>query len=91
MTNSTLYSDLAIAPGTYIVEILEDMRLSQADLAQRMGRPTQFINEIIQGIEPITPETALQLELTLQIPALFWLNLEFQFQQTKARQLELAH
>ncbi len=83
-----LYSDLAIAPGKYIAEILEGFGMTQADLARRMGRPATAINEIIQGTKSITPETALQLEVALRVPAVFWLNLESQFALTKAHQLE---
>jgi len=36
--------------------------MSQADLARRMGRPPQAINEIVRGSKALTPETALQLE-----------------------------
>lgn len=88
MTDKVLYSDLAIAPGKYIAEILEGFGMTQADLARRMGRPATTINEIIQGNKSITPETALQLEVALRVPAVFWLNLESQFALTKARQLE---
>jgi HTH-type transcriptional regulator / antitoxin HigA len=88
MTDKMLYSDLAIAPGAYIAEVLEDYGMSQAELARRMGRPAQAINEIVQGTKSITSETALQLERTLRVPASIWLNLEVQYQLTKARQLE---
>ncbi|WP_158858271.1 helix-turn-helix transcriptional regulator [Lunatibacter salilacus] len=50
--------------------------ISQTDLAKRMGRPVKTINEIIQGKAAITPETAIQLEWALDIPASFWLESE---------------
>lgn len=50
-----------------------------------MGRPKKTINEIVQGKTAITPETALQLELILGIPASFWLNREQQYKETLAR------
>jgi plasmid maintenance system antidote protein VapI len=50
-----------------------------------MGRPINAINEIINGRKAITAETALQLEEVMpEIPARFWLNLETDFQLTKA-------
>lgn len=88
MTEATLQSDLAIPPGEYIAEVLEAYGMSQAELARRMGRPAQAINEIIKGEKAIIPETALQLEKVLGLPATFWLGLESQYRLTKARQSE---
>jgi HTH-type transcriptional regulator / antitoxin HigA len=78
--------DLAIPLGEYIAEVLGEYGMSQADLARRMGRPSQAINEIVQGDKIITPDMALQLESALGLPAEFWLNLESQYQLIKARQ-----
>ncbi len=50
-----------------------------------MGRPLNAINEIINRKKAITTETALQLEEVIpEIPARFWLNLETDYQLTKA-------
>ena len=50
-----------------------------------MGRPKNAINEIVNGKKAITAETALQFEAAIpEIPARFWLNLETDFQLTKA-------
>ena len=59
--------------------------MSQKELVKRMGRPVDAINEIINGKKAITAETALQLEATMpETPARFWLNLETDYQLTKA-------
>ncbi len=55
--------------------------MTQLELSQRMGRPAKTINEIINGKTAITPETALQLERVLGVPAHFWRNREEQYQQ----------
>lgn len=75
-------------PGETLQEILEDRQMSQAELAERTGRPRKTINEIIKGKAAISPETALQLELVLGIPASFWNNLERHYQEFLARQRE---
>jgi len=50
-----------------------------------MKRPLNAVNEIINGKKAITAETALQLEEVMpEIPARFWLNLETDYQLTKA-------
>ncbi|MGA7615300.1 MAG: HigA family addiction module antitoxin [Thermoanaerobaculia bacterium] len=63
-------------PGDTLAETLEEIGMSQAELARRMGRPTKTINEIVQAKTAILPETAFQLETVLGIPASFWLARE---------------
>ena len=60
--------------------------MPQAELARRTGRPTQAINEIANGEKAITPETAIQLEQVVGVPAHIWTSLESEFQLVKARQ-----
>jgi plasmid maintenance system antidote protein VapI len=62
--------------------------MSQAELSERTGRPRKTINEIIQGKASITPETAIQLESVLGIPAAFWVERERSYQEFLARQRE---
>lgn len=88
--NPELHSDLPIPPGEYLAEVLVEYGMSQADLAQRMRRPPQMINEIIQGRKAITHETALQLAEVLKVPAEIWIGLETEYQLAKARQAEEA-
>jgi addiction module HigA family antidote len=59
-------------PGETLNDILEAKGMSQLELAMRSGRPKTKINEIIKGKISITPETAIQLENVLGIPASFW-------------------
>ncbi len=84
-TNQEIYSDLAVAPGVYLTEVTEEMSMSHAELARRMGRPVQAISEIANGIKSITPDTALQLEQVLGVPAHIWTGLEAEYQLTRAR------
>ncbi len=84
-TRTDVYPDVAIPPGEYLAEEIEARGISQTELARRMGRPVNAINEIINGKKVITAETALQLESVMpEIPARFWLNLETDYQLTKA-------
>lgn len=85
-TNQQLYSDLAIPPGEYLLEVTEELDMPQAELARRMGRPIQAISEIIKGHKSITPETALQLEEVVGVPAHIWTGLEAEYQLAKARE-----
>jgi len=82
------YPNYASPPGDTLQEILEDRAISQAELAYRMRRPKKTINEILQGKAAITPDTALQLERVLDIPASFWNNREQRYRETLARLAE---
>ncbi|MHA2936664.1 HigA family addiction module antitoxin [Vibrio sp. RC27] len=89
MTDQSYISDLAIPPGEYLEEMLDDLQLSQAELARRMGRPPQAINEIIKGDKAITPDTAIQLEQVVGVPAEFWNNLESEYRLVLAKEQEI--
>ena len=85
VTKTETYPDIAIYPGEYLAEEIEARGISQKELAKRMKRPLNAVNEIINGKKAITAETALQLEEVMpEIPARFWLNLETEYQLTKA-------
>ena len=84
VTKTDAYPDVAIHPGEYLAEEIEARGISQKELAKRMGRPINAINEIINGKKAITAETAVQFEGVMpEIPARFWLNLETDYELTK--------
>lgn len=80
--------DVVSPPGETLQDVLDERDLSQADLADRTGRTKKTINEMIKGKAPITPETALQLEKVLGIPATFWNNREMAYRAYLARKAE---
>jgi len=84
MTETHFTSDLAIPPGEYLEEVLAELELNQAELARRMGRPAQAINEIVRGEKAITPETSIQLEKVVGVPAHIWSRLESDFRLIQA-------
>jgi addiction module HigA family antidote len=84
--DNQITSDLPIPPGFYIKELLEERDWTQGELAKRMGRPVQAINEIVNGKKAITAETALQLEKTLGMSAEAWMGLESDYRLALARQ-----
>ncbi len=90
MMTNTYISDLAIHPGELLEETIEDIGMTQAELANRLGRPTQAVNEIIKGKKSITPATAIELEDVLKVPAHIWIGLESEYQMVKAKQEELV-
>lgn len=78
-------TDAAIPPGEFLQEHIEDLGISQAELARRLGRPRQVVNEIVRGKKAITAETALDLEAVLGTPAHIWLGLEQEYRLVLAR------
>jgi len=77
--------DYAVPPGDTLLETIECLNISQAELAERTGRPTKTLNGIIKGKVAITAETAIQLERVLGVDAGFWLKLESNYQEAVAR------
>jgi addiction module HigA family antidote len=79
------HPDFVSPPGDTLEEILESRGMSQAEFAERTGRPKKTINEIIRGKSAITPDTALQFERVLDIPASFWIAREQNYREALAR------
>ena len=80
--------DYLTTPGEVLLEYLEDLDMTQAELADRTGLAKKTVNEIVKGKAQITPETARKLEKVIGRPAHFWSNLERQYQDDKARLAE---
>lgn len=81
MAENQYCPDEVSPPGETLLEVLEERGMTQADLAERTGRPRTTIDEIIKGKAAITPETALQLEKALGVPASFWNARETRFRE----------
>jgi len=88
MAKNQYLPDEVSPPGETLLEVLEERGISQADLAERTGRPRKTINEIVKGKTSITPETALQLERVLGVPAHFWNSRESAYREFIARRDE---
>lgn len=72
-------------PGETIAEILEQRHLSPAKFAERIGRTSDEVEELIGGAERITIETARKLERILGASAAFWMIRESQYREDQAR------
>ncbi|TMC24004.1 MAG: HigA family addiction module antidote protein [Chloroflexi bacterium] len=81
--------DFVSSPGETLLETLETIGMSQAELAKRMGHPVKTIHEILYKKSAITAEIAVQLEQVLHIPASFWLRREQQYRESLARSVEI--
>ena len=91
MSNSTQNEyapDYVSPPGETLMETIEALRISQAQLAERTGRSKKMVNEIIKGKAPITPKMSIELERVTGVPSSFWNNRERNYREFLAKQEE---
>ncbi len=66
----------AIHPGEHLAAELKALDMSAAELARKIGVPTNRVTQILNGARAITGDTALRLGHFFGTSAQFWLNLE---------------
>lgn len=72
--------------GEHLADELEARGWTQAEFAEILGRPAQFVSEIIAGKKEITRESAAQIGAALGTSAEFWLNLQDSYYLWRQRQ-----
>jgi addiction module HigA family antidote len=64
-------------PGVMLLEeFLKPLKITQSELADKLGVSYPRVNELIHGKRGVTPDTALRLEQLFGMEAQFWLNLQ---------------
>ena len=82
MSNVNEYKDIvAFHPGYYIEEIIEDMGISQAEFATRMGTTAKTLSQLINGQANISNDLAKKLSSMMGTSAEVWLNLQNAYDQ----------
>jgi antitoxin HigA-1 len=76
----------AIHPGEHLAEELEALQMSAAELARKLGVPTNRITQILNGTRSITGDTALRLAHFFGTGPQFWLNLQTLYDLRLAQQ-----
>jgi len=66
-------------------EFLLPLKLTQVELARRMGVPIQRVNTLINGKRDMTAESAILLSRVLDTSPEFWMNLQVAVDLYKAR------
>lgn len=74
--NYPIHPDYCPPPGDTLKETIEELNISQKELALRTGLTAKTISQLINSKAPITPNIADKLELVTGVPCIFWLNLE---------------
>ncbi|THJ64731.1 addiction module antidote protein, HigA family [Arthrobacter echini] len=76
----------AFPAGEFLADELDARGWTQAEFAEVLGRPPQFVSEIISGKKEITRESAAQIGAALGTSAEMWLNLQNAFYLWRQRQ-----
>jgi addiction module HigA family antidote len=67
---------LPIHPGEHLLEELEALPMSAAELARQINVPANRVSDILRGRRDITADTAMRLGHFFGTSAQFWLNLQ---------------
>ena len=77
MSNITEYKDLvAFHPGYYIADIIDDMDISQAEFAERMGTTAKTLSQLLNGQANISNDLAKKLSVMMGTSVDIWLKLQ---------------
>lgn len=77
MSNITEYKDIvAFHPGYYIADIIEDMGISQAEFAARMGTTPKTLSQLLSGQANISNDLAKKLSVMMGTSAEVWQRLQ---------------
>jgi len=66
----------AIHPGEHLAEELQALDMSAAELARKIGVPTNRVTQILNGTRAVTGDTALRLAHFFGTSPQFWINLQ---------------
>ena len=67
------------SPGEYLADELEARGWSQTDFADIIGRPVQFVSELVNGKKELTAESATQIAAALGSEPSTWLGLQSEY------------
>jgi len=65
-----------IHPGKFLRETIEELGISQAQLARAIGVSSMRVSHVINGTRPVTAELALLFGQALGQSPQYWLNLQ---------------
>lgn len=83
-----LEPDYAVPPGETLRERLEELGMTQAELATRTGLTPKHINQVLQGVVPLSGEVSQRLEFAVGVPARLWNRLEADYRTQQLRLIQ---
>lgn len=82
MSNLSEYKDIvAFHPGYYLAEMIDDMGISQAEFATRLGTTGKTLSKLVNGQINLSNEIAKKLAAMLGTSVDVWLNLQATYDQ----------
>lgn len=82
MSNAIEYKDImAFHPGYYVADIIEDMGVSQAEFAIRLGTTPKTLSQLVNGQINISNNLAKKLSIMMGTSAEVWLNLQSSYDE----------
>ena len=82
MSNLTEYKDIvAFHPGYYVADMIEDMGISQAEFATRMGTTAKTLSNLVNGQINLSKDLAKKMAVMLGTGPEVWLNLQRAYDQ----------
>lgn len=85
MAKNEFKVDYASPPGDTVLNIIEALDMTPAELAKQTGYPFKTINEVTSGKGAITPDMAVQFERVLKMSADFWNRREEHYREALER------
>lgn len=77
MSTENEYKNLiAFHPGAYLSELIDDLNITQAEFAHRIGTPAKTLGKIINGEGSVSPATAGKIAKVIGVSVQTWLNLQ---------------
>ena len=70
-----------IHPGVTVKEKLDDMGMTANELSTKIDFTLNYINDVINEKENITPEFAKALEKVTDVSFTFWMNLQYNYEK----------
>jgi len=72
-------------PGVLIQNVIDELGMTQVELAKRLEIPLQRLNTIIKGKRGVSVDTALRLSKVIRTTPEYWLNLQMAFDLWQAQ------
>lgn len=68
-----------VHPGVFLAELLEELSISQADLARTINISPMRVSHLVKGKRPLTADMALRLGRCFGQTPQYWLNLQARY------------
>jgi addiction module HigA family antidote len=74
-----------VHPGRFLEELLQELYVSQAQLARAIGVSAMRVSHVVKGKRPVTAELALRLARFFGQSPQYWLNLQSRYDLDRAQ------